>query len=304
MGSANNLFKRIEKKYLLSGEKYDQLMTALADYLEPDEYPHSTICSMYYDTPDFKLIRASIEKPLYREKLRVRSYGVPTRDSKVFVEVKKKYDGVVYKRRLKMELGELEGYLNERTEPVHFLEKISNEREPGADFTRLQPQCKMRQRSPQSGRRRAAELPVSRADHTGDPRGDARSDEGLFADNQIYHEINYFLDHYGNLQPMMFLSYERDAFFAKDDRDLRITFDSDITYRRDDLKLEDGVFGKKLIQPDQHLMEIKVPGAMPLWLSHILDRLEIRSSAFTKYGNAYKQELTDGQAMKGVYVNA
>lgn len=88
------------------------------------------------------------------------------------------------------------------------------------------------------------------------------------------------------------------------DSDLRITFDSDIIYRRDDLRLEDGVFGKKLIQPDQHLMEIKVPGAMPLWLSHILDRLEIRSSAFTKYGNAYKQEITGGQAMKGVYVNA
>ena len=275
MGSANNLFKRIEKKYLLSGEKYELLTTALADYIEPDEYPHSTICSMYYDTPDFKLIRASIEKPLYREKLRVRSYGVPTRDSNVFVEVKKKYDGVVYKRRLKMELGELEDYLNERTEPIHFLEKISNEREPG-----------------------------SREELEGDPRGDARREKEAFIDNQIYHEINYFLDHYGNLQPMMFLSYERDAFFAKDDRDLRITFDSDITYRRDDLRLEDGVFGKKLIQPDQHLMEIKVPGAMPLWLSHILDRLEIRSSAFTKYGNAYKQEITGGQAMKGVYVNA
>ena len=270
MGSANNLFKRIEKKYLLSSEKYELLTTALADYIEPDEYPHSTICSMYYDTPDFKLIRASIEKPLYREKLRVRSYGVPTRDSNVFVEVKKKYDGVVYKRRLKMELGELEGYLNERIEPIHFLEKNSNERAPGAHNL----------------------------------RGGARSDKEAFIDNQIYREINYFLDHYGNLQPMMFLSYERDAFFAKDDRDLRITFDSDITYRRDDLRLEDGVFGKKLIQPDQHLMEIKVPGAMPLWLSHILDRLEIRSSAFTKYGNAYKQEITGGQAMKGVYVNA
>lgn len=254
MGSANNLFKRIEKKYLLSGEKYELLMTALADYIEPDEYPHSTICSMYYDTPDFKLIRASIEKPLYREKLRVRSYGVPTSDSKVFVEIKKKYDGIVYKRRLKMELGELECYLNGGIEPVHFIEKTASER--------------------------------------------------IYADNQIYNEINYFLSYYENLQPMMFLSYERDAYFARDDRDLRITFDSDITYRRDDLHLEEGVFGKKLIQPDQHLMEIKVPGAMPLWLSHILDRLEIRSSAFTKYGNAYKQELTGGQAMKGVYVNA
>jgi SPX domain protein involved in polyphosphate accumulation len=254
MGSANNLFKRKEKKYLLSGEKYNKLMAALADYIVPDEYPHSTVCSMYYDTPDFKLIRASIEKPLYREKLRVRSYGVPIESSKVFLELKKKYDGVVYKRRLKMELGELEKYLDKGIEPLNFRKK--------ADI------------------------------------------ECIYADNQIYQEINYFLKHYGNLQPMMFLSYEREAFFAKDNRDLRITFDSDITYRRDNLRLTDGIFGKKLIEPDQHLMEIKVAGAMPLWLVHILDRLEIRSSGFTKYGNAYKQELTKGQAMKGVYVNA
>ena len=255
MGSANNLFKRIEKKYLLSGEKYRQLMEALKDYIEPDEYAHNTICSMYYDTPDFRLIRTSNEKPFYKEKLRVRSYGVPQKDGEVFVEVKKKYDGVVYKRRLKMELDEAEHYLDEGSRPVNFLEKC----------------------------------------------GSSQKDDNK---KQIYNEINYFRNFYGDIGPAMFLSYERDAFFARDNRDLRITFDSDITYRCDDLDLSKGIYGKKLIQPDQHLMEIKIPGAMPLWLSHILDDLNIRSSSFTKYGNAYKQELTDGQAMKGVYVNA
>lgn len=260
MGSANNLFKRVEKKYLLSCEKYEQLIKELEEYIIPDEYPHNTICSIYYDTPDFRLIRASIEKPLYREKLRVRSYGVPQPDSKVFVEIKKKYDGVVYKRRLKMELAELEKYLNERCAPEQFLEKTGAHGENSENLN--------------------------------------------FTDMQIYNEINYFLDFYGNLKPMMFLSYERDAYFAKDDRDLRITFDSDITYRRSDLSLSNGIYGEKLIQQGQRLMEIKIHGALPLWLSRILDKLEIRSSGFTKYGNAYKQELTNGQAMKGVYINA
>lgn len=271
MGSSSNLFKRIEKKYLLSEEKYSQLISRLSGYIVPDEYPHNTICSMYYDTPDFRLIRASIEKPVYREKLRIRSYGVPEESTAVYVEVKKKYDGVVYKRRLKMELGELEAYLDKRKQPEHFLGQL-----------RLAPD----------------------SDTAAAPWAEAADKKKKFTDMQIYHEIDYFLDHYGNLRPMMFLSYERDAFFARDNRDLRITFDSDITYRCSDLRLEKGVYGKKLIKPGQRLMEIKIPGAMPLWLSHILDELEIRSSGFTKYGNAYKQELTHGQAMKGVYVNA
>lgn len=252
MGSANNLFKRIEKKYLLSPAKYRQLITALEGYIVPDEYAHNTICSMYYDTPDFRLIRSSIEKPLYKEKLRLRSYGVPDPDSNVFVEIKKKFDGVVYKRRLKMDLSEAEAYLNEGILPLRFL----------------------------------AECPA---------KGDNRL--------QVYNEIDHLLSFYDGIRPAMFLSYERDSYFARDDRDLRITFDSDITYRCRDLSLSHGIYGSKLIGPDQHLMEIKIPGAMPLWLSHILDELKIRSSSFTKYGNAYKQELTGGQAMKGVYIN-
>ena len=67
--------------------------------MKGDEYGRSTICNLYYDTPDYLLIRRSIEKPVYKEKLRIRSYSKASSDSTVFVELKKKYNHVVYKRR-------------------------------------------------------------------------------------------------------------------------------------------------------------------------------------------------------------
>ena len=78
------------------------LLEGMAPYRKKDAYGAYTICNIYYDTGDWRLIRKSLEKPVYKEKLRVRSYGVPTGDDKVFVELKKKYDGVVYKRRVAM----------------------------------------------------------------------------------------------------------------------------------------------------------------------------------------------------------
>lgn len=77
-------------------------LEGMAPCMKKDAYGAYTICNIYYDTGDWRLIRKSLEKPVYKEKLRVRSYGVPTGDDKVFVELKKKYDGVVYKRRVAM----------------------------------------------------------------------------------------------------------------------------------------------------------------------------------------------------------
>ena len=93
-------FARYEKKYLLSAAQHAGLWAELAPRLRPDEYFASTVCSLYYDDPDFSLIRASIEAPVYKEKLRLRSYGQVAAGGEVFVELKKKYRQVVYKRRL------------------------------------------------------------------------------------------------------------------------------------------------------------------------------------------------------------
>ena len=94
------IFKRVEKKYLLESEEFIQLRGIMSDYMQKDIYDKYTICNVYYDTEDFELIRTSIEKPVYKEKFRVRSYGVPSDNDLAFLEIKKKYRGVVYKRRI------------------------------------------------------------------------------------------------------------------------------------------------------------------------------------------------------------
>lgn len=104
-------FKRYEKKYFLTDEQYRMFKEKTASFVKPDDYGSYTICNIYYDTDNYSLIRASLEKPVYKEKLRVRSYGVPGENGTVFVELKKKYDGVVYKRRITMKNSEAQVFL-------------------------------------------------------------------------------------------------------------------------------------------------------------------------------------------------
>ncbi len=108
---ATCIFKRIEKKYLLSEARYEALFRRIGGRLTPDQYGRSTVLSLYLDTPDFRIIRQSIEAVDYKEKLRLRSYGAAAPDSTVFLELKKKFGGVVYKRRAAMRLAEAERYL-------------------------------------------------------------------------------------------------------------------------------------------------------------------------------------------------
>ena len=110
-------FKRIEKKYLLSEAQAEALFQRIGAHLRPDEYGRSTVLSLYLDTPDWRIIRSSIEAADYKEKLRLRSYGTAGADSTVFLELKKKYGGVVYKRRAAMTLREAERYLRMGIKP-------------------------------------------------------------------------------------------------------------------------------------------------------------------------------------------
>lgn len=95
-------FKRYELKYLLTRQQKYRLLQVMQAYMALDRYGCSVIRNLYYDTETYRLVRSSIEKPIYKEKLRVRSYGKPGPHDEVFVELKKKYDGVVYKRRIAM----------------------------------------------------------------------------------------------------------------------------------------------------------------------------------------------------------
>ena len=111
MGNLTYVFERVERKFLLTPRQYEGLMRTLPEYMQADQYGESTILSLYLDTEDSLLIRRSLEKPVYKEKLRLRSYIVPGAESQVFVELKKKYKGIVYKRRVRMTEREAEDYL-------------------------------------------------------------------------------------------------------------------------------------------------------------------------------------------------
>ena len=106
-----SIFKRHELKYLVSAGQREFIESEFARYMIPDEHGESTICNIYYDTPDFRLIRRSLEKPVYKEKLRLRSYGTASKDEKVFLELKKKYKGIVYKRRISFNYDEAQEIL-------------------------------------------------------------------------------------------------------------------------------------------------------------------------------------------------
>lgn len=122
------VFERREQKYLLTQEQYHMLWERIAPDLERDEYGHSTVCNIYYDTADYELIRSSIERPAYKEKLRLRSYGVPEENTVVFLEIKKKYRGIVYKRRVGLPLSEAVAGLERRfLVPGEGQEQISSE---------------------------------------------------------------------------------------------------------------------------------------------------------------------------------
>lgn len=97
-----NVFRRRELKFILDSDQRQAIERLLAERMVPDKFGRSTICNLYYDTPDYRLIRRSLEKPVYKEKLRLRSYGRIEPGVDVFLEMKKKYKGVVYKRRVKV----------------------------------------------------------------------------------------------------------------------------------------------------------------------------------------------------------
>ena len=186
------------------------------------------ICNIYYDTPEYLLITRSIDKPIFKEKLRLRTYGVPKDNTTAFIEVKRKFDSVVYKRRIHMPY-------------VDALEYIKN------------------------------------------PPSDSKK--------QINKEIDYAIKLYKGIAPSFYISYDRSAFFYKETSDIRVTFDTNITWRDYDLDLRNGSYGESLLPEGYKIMELKVPNTAPLWLAELLSDLKIYPTSFSKVGTAYKTML-------------
>lgn len=225
-------FQRYEFKYLMDFRQMQAVLAAMAPHMVPDEYSHSSIRNLYLDTPDYRLIRRSLEKPIYKEKLRVRSYGQAGEHEPVFVELKKKYFSVVYKRRISIPQDEAMACIDGR-QPWH--------------------------------------------------------------DSQIGRELAYTMDFYQSLRPAVFLSYERDSFRGVEDEELRVTFDTEIRFRREELTLDSDTWGTPILPPGQVLMELKVVGGLPLWMAHVLSQQGIFKTSFSKYGAAYQDIMLTRQ---------
>lgn len=109
-----------------------------------------------------------------------------------------------------------------------------------------------------------------------------------YGDVQVMGEIKDFLNRY-QVMPMVYISYERTAFFHKDNKDFRISFDREILTRRTKVNLLEGDFGTELISDGTYLMEVKCEGALPLWFCHLLSTLEVYKTSFSKYGTEFKK---------------
>lgn len=111
MNTYQAVFRRKEIKYLLTQRQLDGLLPVIEQHMKPDDFAHSSISNLYYDTPDYRMIRRSLDKPQYKEKLRLRCYQVPHGDTPAFLEIKKKVSGVVYKRRTSLPYTQAMAYL-------------------------------------------------------------------------------------------------------------------------------------------------------------------------------------------------
>lgn len=230
------VFSRHEKKYLIDQDTYEILLERLDGIITEDSHNKEeefySICNVYYDTLTDELIRNSIEKPVYKEKFRLRSYGTPGLEDDVFLEIKKKYKGMVYKRRTVLPLSQAYMFIDYRKVP----------------------------------------------------------DKSFAFNKQIINEISFFIKNY-SLYPKLYICYDRKAYYGAADESLRITFDTNIRTRRDDLKLESGSYGELLLEKGLWLMEIKVGHAMPVWLSNILSECKLYPTSFSKYGTEYKNNV-------------
>ncbi|WP_139651023.1 polyphosphate polymerase domain-containing protein [Raoultibacter phocaeensis] len=111
MSTYSDVFARKEMKYRLSAKQHRCLLAAVEEHMELSEYGFSQVRSLYFDTPEYAIIERSLDKPLYKEKLRLRTYGEATDNTQAFLEIKKKFEGIVYKRRVSMTLAAANAYL-------------------------------------------------------------------------------------------------------------------------------------------------------------------------------------------------
>lgn len=229
-------FMRYENKYIITDKQKDILLPILLEYTDFDKYcvgnKDYPIYSLYFDTENNDVVRRSVQKPYYKEKLRLRSYKLnPNDDDTVFLEIKKKIGGIVNKRRVVLTY----------KQAVRFIKY-----------------------------------------------GKVPQLNGI--QKQIMNEICY----YTKLHPIeknVLIHYDRTALFGKNDKSLRITFDRNLTANENTDILRTDSNGDFIVTPDTRIMEIKISGATPLWLTKILTENKIYRSSFSKFGRNFQNGL-------------
>ena len=198
------------------------------DCYNKDGKPYQ-ICNLYLDTEKDEFITESLEKPVYKEKLRIRSYGIVTPKDEVFLEIKKKYKGLVNKRRTGLYYSDVSNFFQNGT-----------------------------------------------------------VQESPLINPQVISEISYVMKR-RPVVPKVFISYERFAFFEKNDDDFRLTFDRNIISRRKNLSLSEEIYGDHLLKDGVYLMEAKAWKTFPIWFARLLSENKIFPVSFSKYGYEYTQ---------------
>jgi hypothetical protein len=232
-----NVFRRYEKKFLLTEDQYTRLVPIVREHMDLDPFcvdgkPYH-VQTIYFDTLDNAIVRHSLDKPKFKEKLRLRHYGEVYQDGDpLYLEMKRKFVGVGTKRRVKLTFEEAQQVMHKQTLP---------------------------------------------------PKED-------YFSRQILGEIAYHINKF-DVKPIVFISYSRFAYVARDDSHFRLTIDHDLVTRRNNLDFVSNNEGLKLIKPGFHLMEVKVGKAMPLWFARALSAYNIYSTSFSKYGKEFEHRL-------------
>lgn len=227
-------FKRYEKKYIITKEQHDYLIDYLKNNMELEGFCKKNgsylIRNVYLDSLDDTLIRRSCDKPKFKEKIRIRKYGeYNDGGDEYFLEMKRKCEGIVYKRRVKLNTMELHNFTT---------------------------------------------------------KGIIPKNKG-YLEEQVLKELSYFFKLYEPI-PKSFIQYTRIAYQGIYDKEFRLTFDNDITSRRNDFSFDNNKVETTLLPKDKYLMEVKVSCAMPLWFTQALSNINAVPTSFSKYGTDFK----------------
>lgn len=243
------IFNRVEKKYLIDTTKRDALLAEIKKHMEKDRYFHSEVYNIYFDTDNYDLIIQSIDHPIFKEKLRARSYGG---FDKVFLEIKTKIKGAAYRH----DFLENDGLDDDNN--FGYKRRLLITHKDFNEFMR--------------GKATAEEIAARKIEEK--------------TDLQIAKEVDYIIKKF-NLKPKILIYYNRESFTGENN--LRITFDKNLKFRNQNIRFRKNFKDKSFFKNEKNIiMEIKAKDAMPLWLTKVLSAEHIYPEQFSKIGKVYE----------------